>query len=364
MSAIADEIDIEIRPMVVPASVDSPDAGEFLAMVDLANELCRVDGETDDLVELPEEMLPRWLDRTDHTYRGYIARRAGEIVGAAYLKTSNEPAATTAESDIMVVPPHRTAGVAQALLARVEADAVALGRTSLQMWTLHPVRSSDRMLTPATGHGTAPATELSDLLTENGFVLEQIERTSTLALGGDLSLAQRMLAEARAFAGDDYRVLTWTLPTPEHLREGYAYVISRMATDVPSGEFLIEEEAWDAARVVRHDAVIADAGQLLSVAAVEHVPSGRIVAFNELIIGPDRAGVTHQYGTLVVKEHRGKRIGTIVKCANLLRWHEIAPASPKVSTFNAEENRPMLDINEAIGFVPASYAGAWQKRLE
>lgn len=362
MTLLDDEL--SISEMVIPASVDTPDAEEFLAMVDLANEICVVDASTHDLYEQPEEMLPRWLDRADATYRGYIARRGADIVGAAYLKTSNEAGSTTAEADLMVVPPHRESGVAQALLTRVEDEARLLGRTLLQVWTLHPATRSDRMLTPATGHGKVAATELSDLYAANGFMMEQVERTSTLALDGDLSLAERMLAEATAFAGDGYRVISWTLPTPEHLREGYGYVMSRMATDVPSGDLVFEEEKWDAARVVRHDKVIADAGQLLSVVAVEHVPSGRVVAFNELVIGPDRSGVTHQYGTLVVKEHRGKRLGTIVKCANLLRWREIAPQSPKICTFNAEENRPMLDINEVIGFVPASYAAGWQKKLD
>ncbi|SJN18247.1 GCN5-related N-acetyltransferase [Microbacterium esteraromaticum] len=354
---------ITITPMIVPAHADAADSTEFRAMVALGNQAAELDAGISDLSDTAEEMLPVWLDQSDRIRRGFIARCDGEIVGAASISTATEQGTTTAEIELVFLPPHGEDGVGSALVERLEQEARVLRRSVLQTWTLHPAAHHERMLTPATGWGSVATTALSDLLDAHGYRLEQVERNSILPLDGAVHDAEQRLAEAIAFAGPDYRVVAWTLPTPPELRAGYGSMIARMATDVPSGDLENAAETWDEDRVARRDATFAAGGQTMSVTAVMHEPSGAMVAFNELNISADLCGVTHQWGTLVVKEHRGRRLGTIVKCANILRWRSVAPRSPKISTFNAEENRPMLDINEAIGFVPASYAGAWQKRL-
>ena len=356
---------LTVRQLVPPATLDAPDAGPFLRMIEIANASCRRDSGHGDLDEDPREALVSWHDQTDCGRTGFVTERDGEIIGVANLLYPQEVGATSAEFDLWIMPDRWGEGAEEALLAAVEAEARSLGRTSIQIFTLHRPGGTGPTLAPSTGWGTIPADDRQTMFClENGLTLEQVERNSAFDMRGSFKVVERMLDEALEKAGSDYRLVAWTSPTPEAYEEGLAYAISRMSTDAPQGGLDVDEEKWDAERIRRRDARLQAQGFTVSVACVEHAPTGRIAAYTELAIAADHSGATHQWGTLVLKEHRGNRLGAIMKCANLLRWRELVPESPRVSTFNAEENRHMLAINEALGFAPVSYAGAWKKVLD
>lgn len=356
--------DVGIIPLVAPESMDSADADGFREFVRLDQLACRDDAGHDHFDYDPVEALPAWHDQSDQTVVGFLAVVDGAVVGAARMQLPNEPGTTTVEFDAFPDPARWGEGIEDALFDRVEREAADRGRSILQTWTLHRPDSTDEVLPSPTGFGGVPLHDRqTEFLLRRGYSFEQCERNSVFDLRGSFTGLDALLANAHEKAGDDYRVVLWSAPTPAEYADGFAYALSRMATDVPSGALVWEEETWDAARVARRDARMLNGGHTVSVAAALHMPSGKIVAFNELVIGTDHTRATHQYGTLVLKEHRGHRLGMLVKGENLRRWRELVPESPRVSTFNAEENRPMLDINEALGFVPASYAGAWKKVL-
>lgn len=355
--------ELTIEPLVVPASLDAPGAADFLAMVRIGNEAWRRASGTDLHDDDPAEMLIRWRETPYRVTHGVVARVDGEIVGAGRVefdKTTLE----SAEVDAFVVEEHEEGAVAEALMAEVERIAREHGRTILQSWTIHRPDPVENRLVPPTGAGWIPQHDPATrrMLTA-GYQLGQVERNSVFELHGSFEATDRVLEEALEKAGSDYRPVWWAGPTPPEYADGYAAAIARMYSDAPTGELVSEQAAWDAARVYERDERFAEAGTLIGVTLVIHEPTGEVAAFNELTIGPDRTRPTDQWGTLVMPEHRGHRLGAIVKCIGLKRWHELVPESSRVSTFNAEENRYMLDVNEAVGFVPASYAGAWQKKL-
>ena len=345
-------------------TVDAPDAADYLAMVALFNSALEHDLGMDHLQWMAEQGLPAWQDETDTLHRGFLARDGDTVVGALQFEVPLDDGAPNIEFDVAAHPNHRGRGIEAVLLAALEREARDIGRPVLQTFSVHRIDVSGPRMPAPNGFGSIPTDDdQTRFLTEAGYALSQVERNSSFDLTGSLDGVGKMLADALAFAGEDYRSVTWTIPTPEEFKEGFAYVISRMSTDVPVAGLVWAEESWDVARVERRDANLAAGGHTVSVACVIHVPSGQIVAYNELVIGDDHTRPTSQWGTLVLREHRGHRLGTIVKCANILRWRDLVPESPFISTFNAEENRPMLDVNEAIGFVPLTVAGAWRKNL-
>ncbi|KAA9086910.1 GNAT family N-acetyltransferase [Microbacterium radiodurans] len=352
---------LELRPLRIPETIDGPDAADFCEMVRVRNLVYREITGGDDDTARPDELLPHYRPSPDETRFSWLAVWDGRVVGRVGLDIPHEAGSDTAYGLIELLREVHGLGIGSQAAALIEQTARKRGRHVLQTYAEHPDEPGDRLSAP-TGYGDIPRDHAARFLLRHGYTLEQINRKSVLDLTGSAAVVDEHLARGTAAAAD-YRVVHWNAPTPPEFVEGYAWLKSRMSTDAPAAGLDVDEETWDAARVARHDARYIDADQTLLVTAAQHVETGELAAFNELMISSDRSGATHQHDTLVAAGHRGHRLGMLVKCAGLVAWREIAPGSPRVVTYNAEENRPMLDINEAIGFRPLSYEGAWKKVL-
>ncbi len=353
-----------ITPLTAPHDASHPDLVRY---VEIMNASYAHDAGNGLLTWRPDVELSRLRRQEHRVVRVFLARTGDEIVGAGSLEFERS---TSRDVELMVSvdPARRDPALADALYERLEHEARALGRTNAIEYssTATDVRGLDEadVIRPSSGIGGLPrAADSVRLLLARGYSLGLVERASVHDLRADPSPIRAMLEAAERTAGSDYEAVWWCGRTPDEYVDAYAYAISRMSTDAPHGDIDVEEETWDAARIRAREDRVASIDQLWGITAVVHRPSGRIVAFNELVLGADRTDTTENYGTLVLAEHRGRRLGTIVKCLGLLKWREVAPDSPAVFTFNAEVNRYMLDVNEAAGFVPMHWEGAWNKQL-
>ena len=113
---------------------------------------------------------------------------------------------------------------------------------------------------------------------------------STFALPYDPGRFASLYAEALARAGDDYRVVIWLGPAPDAWVDDVARIRGRLHTDAPSGNLEVDDQPWDAARVRNAEEQDAQSSRTRLSAAIEHVPSGQLVALSNLFWMPDRPG--------------------------------------------------------------------------
>lgn len=349
----------------VPATIDAPDADLYRACVDLQNEVDAEAYGTSDLAFLPDEQLAEWHDQ-EHAPRTMLAVHVGEeLVAMGVHETRRGEAADTAWLDGVVHPGHRRRGVGRALLERLEALARDGGARQAHVYlATGPAPDGDDALVPPTGQGAVRAGAAGvRFLLGHGYALQQVERCSRLDLPADATALARVRDEAAAAAGDLYRLHAWQGPAADRWLSDLAVLATRMSTDAPSGGLDEPVDEWTPERWRRHDDLLARGPRTVLTAAVEHVPTGRLVGYSQLAVPADERRPAVQWNTLVLREHRGHRLGWLLKVANLDVLADRHPSVPSVYTYNAEENRPMLDVNEAVGFVPVASLGAWSRAL-
>jgi GNAT superfamily N-acetyltransferase len=366
----------------VPDSLDSPDSWALRGVTAIER---AVHVEVWGYPDLAESLQACWAWARNQEYglRRYLVAVAGHetaatwydpdrVLGALFLHLPAEHNTHLIEAVVKVRPGHRGHGVGTALAERAEAIARQAGRRVVVAWSDHAVEPPEPgpdgppVLRPPTGSGRIPDDAASRFARDLGYALEQAERHSVLELPAPPAALGALEDGTRAAAGADFRVVTWEDAAPGRWVDAYALLHTRMSTDVPLGGLDIEEEVWDAARVRDFERTHREAGHRLLVAAAEHVPSGSLAAFTVLVVRPGTGGdpdAVFQDATLVLREFRGRRLGMLVKLANVRAAQEAFPGAERIHTWNAEENTHMLAINVALGFRPAGISAVWQKRL-
>ncbi|WP_223626997.1 GNAT family N-acetyltransferase [Microbacterium sp. EST19A] len=351
-----------ISELTVPETIDSPDAADFIGMAEVRSTVEAEQRGAPGELFTAEEMLPNWKDEST-VMLGFVAKVGARVVARGSLALPAD--ASECWASVAVLADYRSQGIGSALYERLEQTATARGRTTIQNQTsfLATATVTGDSISAPTGFGSVPAELASTRFLRNrGFSLEQVGRLSGLALPVDEEALSALLAETTATAAG-YRTVTWQGRTPDEWLESIAVLRTRMSTDAPNAGIEQSEDVWTAERVRAFDDLWETSPRMLITTIVVDDATGQVAGYTELDVPPEPDRSVEQRDTLVLRGHRGRRLGMLLKLTNIRGLRDRFPDHGLIETMNAEENRHMLDVNEAVGFVPLSYAARWKKIL-
>jgi len=287
--------------------------------------------------------------------RGYafVARADGadEVVGAGLLVTPLLDNLDSARVAVDVLPQHRRRGVGTALLARLEAEARAHGRSLLDAEASWP---TDVGPTGEGWHGV-------EFAGAHGYPLALGDVQRELTLPVDDALLAELAAQA-APHHEAFTLRTFVGPVPDEIAQSWVDLWASLMTEAPVGDKELEPEAADVAAMRADEELLVRQGRT-AYHAVALDAAGEVVAYTDLGTTVHDPGVVYQWGTLVRRDARGHRLGLAVKVANLQLIQRERDDVRRLVTWNAEVNEHMIGVNERLGFRPVARMGEFQKRL-
>lgn len=299
----------------------------------------------------PDEWRARSIDETaPRVFRLYsYGPSLEQPVAVGVLEVTRDDNLAFIDGNLFVDPAERRRGYGSTLLQELEIAARELGRPTLVIFVIEGSREI----------GAGPNRAFA---THHGYrVAEEHVRRDLDWPRPDGELND--LWEAWSPFATDYEIVSWTDATPEDLVEGRAHLSAIMPTETPHVDIDVEAEHWDGARVRRHEATTNQMGRDLLVAAARHRASGELVGYSELTVSREQPQTAYQWDTLVVRPHRGHRLGGLLKVTTMRLLEAGRYPTKKITTFNSKLNAPMITVNEALGAHIAGAMVAWRKDL-
>ena len=136
---------------------------------------------------------------------------------------------------------------------------------------------------------------------------------------------------------------------PDDIIDEYAKVFTETLNQQPLGDLDINDIIFTPESIREDEKRQSSLGRTkLTYLTIE--TDGKISGLTEMMYRSDRKTMVTQLLTGVKQEYRGRGLGKWLKAAMLLKTKEDYPKVKIITTDNATENKPMLSINDRLGF--------------
>ncbi len=245
---------------------------------------------------------------------------------------------------VRVDPDHRGRGIGGALVEVAETWTRANGRSTL-FTTTRAGETADERFADRRGFRVV----LKEVLRRQ--VLAEVDRTALAAAVAD--------AAPRAA---DYEMVRFHAPVPAEMVEGMVELANAL-NDAPREDGSWDDEVWTVERIRSGEVGTARRGLAMFTVVARRRSDGVLAGETTVAVHPAEPTYGFQWTTVVSREHRGHRLGLLLKVA-MLDWLAVEqPLLRTIDTDNAGSNDHMIAINELLGYQVVGMTQEREKQL-
>ncbi len=161
---------------------------------------------------------------------------------------------------------------------------------------------------------------------------------------------------------DGYKLIRLAGPVPEEMIVEYSELCQSI-NDAPIDDLDIEDEVFPPERIRAFETTQAACNRRTYQIIARHRERGPLAGHTMVGVESEQPWHAWQLDTSVLREHRGHRLGLLLKIEMLRYLEQEEPQVRTLDTGNAASNNHMIQLNELLGYDVLDSGYEWQLHL-